>query len=106
MAFTQDQLMHLISIAFGQGAGAGTEVSAEGAETLRNRYSNWLVSVKSGNSETPLQVWDVRGADFLARVRKIGQIAASLSNGGPVGESEVLKAAGAVEQTSDCPFCP
>jgi hypothetical protein len=106
MAFTQDQLIHLISIAFGQGAGATAGISPEGAEALRYRYSDWLVSVKAGNTQTPLEVWDERGADFLSRVRKIGQIAVSLANGGQVGEAEVSKAAAAVEQTSDCPFCP
>jgi hypothetical protein len=106
MAFTQDQLMNLISIAFGQGAGPGTVVSPSASDALHGRYFEWLVRVKPGNSQSPLEVWDNRGDDFLGQFRKIGQLAASLADGGSVGDTEVVQASSTIEQDADCPWCP
>ena len=106
MALTQDQLMHLVSMAFGQGAGSGTVITPEAADALRDRYYSWLTTVKSGNQQSPLQVWGDQGGDFLGRFRLIGKIAASLANGGSVGVAQVTAASSSVEQSADCPWCP
>jgi hypothetical protein len=105
-AFTQDQLMHLISIAFGQGAGPDKVIAASAADALRNRYFDWLIAVKPGNSQSPLDVWGQSGGDFLGKIRSIGQLAASLADGSAVEDTQVLSAASTIEQSSDCPWCP
>jgi len=100
--------MHLLSIAFGQGAGPGKVITPAAADALRNRYFDWLTAVKPGSSQSPLDVWGEQGGDFMGRFRLIGQTAANLANGGSVDEAQVTQAASSVEQSasSDCPWCP
>jgi hypothetical protein len=106
MEATQEVLMGLILTAFGQGAGALVSVSTSNVTTLRTRYLDWLVTVKPGNTQTPSEVWDKMGADFLSQFRTIGQLSAGASLTGTISDADLLKFAMEVEDQAPCPFCP
>ncbi len=108
MSLTQQDAMNLILVSFGQGAGSSVVIAPGATLALTARYFAWIIAVKPGQTQSPLQVWDDKGADFEGRFRAIGSRAASLSTGGTISADETKTAAFEVESSaeSDCPFCP
>lgn len=108
MSLTQQEAMNQILVSFGQGAGSSVVIAPGAAVALQTRYFAWLVAVKPGQTQSPLQAWDNKGADFEGRFRAMGSRAASLSTAGTIDAGETLTAAFEIEAAaeSDCPFCP
>jgi hypothetical protein len=106
MASRQDVLWLQVVSALAQGSGgAGIEDAA--ADWFHERYFAWITKPKANaraGGRRPQDVWDSMGTDFLGKFREIGQQAAV--GGGTIPMAQLMKAAQAVEQASDCPYCP
>jgi hypothetical protein len=107
---TQDQIMQQIQTLFG--TGAAMSVTDEATDALQDRYYDWIVTVKSGNSTSPLDIWETTaGLAIQAQFVAIGTLAA-------VKTVALLKTAIEAEECLDacretetaasatCPHCP
>src|SRR4051794_22088569 len=106
MANRKDVLMTHVVSAFARGCGTA-EISDEASGWFYDRYYEWLDTPKNNpaaGGRPPQEVWEENKAGFLDRFRQIGERAAG--GGGPVGAAAVQDSALAVENASDCPWCP
>lgn len=105
MATRKDVLMTHVVSALARGCGT-TEVSDDAASWFYDRYYRWLDTPKTNpraGGRTPEEVWEENKADFLGRFQQIGEKAAA---DGPIGQTAMSDSALAVENSSDCPWCP
>jgi len=108
MTTRKDALMVQAVLAFAQGCG-GVSVSEEAGTWFHERYYDWIDTPKknpAANGQTPLQVWDKVGDDFVNHFRTIGSRAAQGGGGGTVEKDALMKGALSLEQELDCPWCP
>ncbi|HEY7213598.1 MAG TPA: hypothetical protein VIC28_03160 [Thermoanaerobaculia bacterium] len=99
---TQDEIMQqIINLV---GAGAGTALSAEVQDALRERYYAWIARKKKGNSTSPQDIWD--GEDGKKIQKQFEKIGKHLAGKKKPGKADVHEAGRKVEAASDCPHCP
>lgn len=106
MTTRKDALMVQAVCAFAQGCGSAS-ISEEAGTWFHERYYDWIDTPKKNpeaQGQTPQEVWDKVGGDFVNQFRAIGQRAAQ--GGGTVEKDALMKGAVSVEQESACPWCP
>jgi hypothetical protein len=96
-----DALLVQAVFAFAQGCGAA-QIDADASEWFRQHYHPWI-DTRKAVGKTPHEVWDTEGAGFLGKFKEIGSRAAE---GGTVSVQALTTAALAVENESQCPYCP
>ena len=99
---TQEEIMQqIISLV---GAGAGTTLSAELQDALRDRYYDWIVRKKNGVPTSPQEIWDAEAGKMIQKqIEKIGK---RLAEKKQHGKTDLQEASRLVEAESDCPHCP
>jgi non-homologous end joining protein Ku len=99
---TQDEIMRqIINLV---GAGAGTALSDEVQDALRERYYAWITKKKESVPTSPQEIWDAEaGKKIQKQFEKIGK---HLAEKKKPGKADVHEAGRQVEAASDCPHCP
>ncbi|HEX3556137.1 MAG TPA: hypothetical protein VIA62_23200 [Thermoanaerobaculia bacterium] len=97
----KEALMVQAVFAFAQGCG-DAHIAEDAAEWFHERYYAWI-DRKKQHGRSPQEAWDQEGKGFLGKFKEIGRQAVQ---GGAVDKAGLTQAALAVEQQSECPFCP
>jgi len=106
MPSKKEHLMVQAVFALSQGCG-GADIDSAACKWFHERYFGWIDKPKTNlkaKGRAPQDVWTRHGKDFLERFRRIGRGAAA--KGKPIGVKALRESALAVEQQSDCPWCP
>ena len=106
MTTRKDALMVQAVFAFAQGCGGAT-ISEEASTWFHERYYDWIDTPKknpAAKGQTPQEVWEKFGGDFIDHFKAIGQHASE--GGGTVEKDAVMKSALSIEEGLDCPWCP
>lgn len=101
MAYTQDEVMNQLFVAFGQGTGP-MRVAHGACRDLRERYTPRL-------EEEVLARWEDEAVQVLERIRAIGRAAAAeaaLAGHTVISAAQVRTATLRVEAASGTPICP
>ncbi|MEA2603977.1 MAG: hypothetical protein QOF89_4969 [Acidobacteriota bacterium] len=97
----KEGLMVQAVFAFAQGCG-DAQIDEDAGEWFYQEYYPWI-DKKKKDGESPQDVWAVQGKSFLGKFKEIGRRAAQ---GGAVKKQALIDASRAVQQESECPFCP
>lgn len=103
---SQDEIMQQILGLVGQGA--AMPLTSELQSTLHDRYYQWIVTTKAGNTTSPQQVWDQdAGKDIQEKFVLIGSELALIKLSKPVLiAKDCTDTCAKVESESKCPHCP
>jgi hypothetical protein len=103
---SQDEIMQQILGLVSQGA--AMPLTSELESTLHDRYYQWIVTTKAGNTTSPQQIWDEdAGKDIRERFVLIGSGLALVKLSKPVvNGKDCTDACAEVESESKCPHCP
>jgi hypothetical protein len=103
---SQDEIMQQILGLVSQGA--AMPLTAELESTLHDRYYQWIVTTKTGNTTSPQQIWDQdAGKEIQEKFVLIGSGLAVLKLSKPVViAKDCTDICDKVEKESKCPHCP
>jgi hypothetical protein len=103
---SQDEIMQQILGLVSQGA--AMPLTAELESTLHDRYYQWIVTTKTGNTTSPQQIWDQdAGKDIQEKFVLIGSELSVLKLSKPVvNGKDCTDTCSGVESESKCPHCP
>ena len=103
---SQDEIMQQILGLVSQGA--AMPLTAELESTLHDRYYQWIVTTKTGNTTSPQQIWDQdAGKEIREKFVLIGSELSVLKRSKPVvNGKDCSDTCFQVESESKCPHCP
>jgi hypothetical protein len=103
---SQDEIMQQIVKLVSEGAVMALTPELE--TTLRDRYYQWIVTTKAGNTSSPQQIWDQdAGKEIRERFLLIGaRLAVTKLSKPVVNGKDCSDTCFQVESESKCPHCP